>query len=607
MNAFYQFLLPDESRTAPHGSRLKLYPFSLILVGLWAAFIVLLVWWMETVVRRGPGMVGPDNHTLPWNMATLPGILLTVFSQAHVPITGIHLARAAVSALQYPGSSPNSWLELFWLADQEWLGPVGIIKATWKSIRSRSRASVTFILFATTSAVALITPVLMAQAYAKNNVDLRFGYNNLMIADVISFTRLRFVDGSVQRTMGLLSWLIDSVPAITTDLSIIYHPADAGFFSGELFITGSTSNGMIVPNLPGLFLNMSCSPVSSSDLDTSDLNMSWPSFCQSHIPQFSGLIPGQGLTGGAKDFDEFSLYLCNNQTGTTFPFIDRDQTQSRNVGYLYYTYTSFRDNNTRNTSGLIQCDSTLTTGIATVDGNTRNWHTYTNFSPQQFLDTGGTATVPLLDPLFATFNSFVAWPTADPRASVFEGIDLGPSVVPASDFADHVSERVRSNLQNGALTFTTALARLCRTSELHPVQLSASYALYTRNKTYATCAYLSLVAWAVLIGVITLRSWRRTFSSSLNSYVAAELVFRERHLLEGVSIGEADDNEALREARFVFPSGDAPIGEMAHTEMSKKTTIGFQDRPLLKNVGLAGASNNDSERSKGPLSLDCSG
>ncbi|KAL0565882.1 hypothetical protein V5O48_016136 [Marasmius crinis-equi] len=102
----------------------ELHPFSLILLAFWSAFTVGLLWLLQRAVTHGPRSARENDNFHPsLTLITLPTILLTVFTQAHVPVTAYHLARIAVSALQNPNTTPNSWAELFWLADQEWTVP----------------------------------------------------------------------------------------------------------------------------------------------------------------------------------------------------------------------------------------------------------------------------------------------------------------------------------------------------------------------------------------------------------------------------------------------------------------------------------------------------
>ncbi|KAL0569233.1 hypothetical protein V5O48_012733 [Marasmius crinis-equi] len=458
-------------------------------------------------------------------------------------------------------------MELFWIADQEWMGPIGIIKTTWKSIRYRMRTSLTFILFATTSAIALITPVLMTQAYKVDNVVVMYLDEGFIVSDAISFQRMIQIETSAQLNWGLQSLESDSSLATTIDHSVSYFPRSIqnDAIPSDLLIAGNVGNAT-VSSLPALHLNVSCSPTDSSGLDTRDLNTSWPSFCQSHIPSFNGSTPDPGRTGGTKDFSEFSLYLCNNRTSIISVPADT-VIQSRNMGYVYYTYTPLQFNITQNPrSGLIQCDSTFTAGYALVHGPN---HTYSDFEltrnvlrdlpgkPKEFS---------LLDPLFAAFVS-LGKPEIDLEYTLFRNVYSGV-LYPEEATSTAVSDQ----LQNAVIIFASALAQLSRERNTYSARVPVPAALYTRDKPYAICAYLLLAAWGLLVGALTAWSFRRTFSNSLNSYVAAELLSRERHLLEGVPIGEADDNEMLKGARFVFPSEGTGV-----TETSKETKFISQD------------------------------
>ncbi|KAL0570442.1 hypothetical protein V5O48_011519 [Marasmius crinis-equi] len=417
----------------------------------------------------------------------------------------------------------------------------------------------------------------MTQAYTTNGLSNMYFRGEILSLDAISFGKMQQLEASTQINLGLHSWQIDKSYATWFDTDILYSSqqrASDDARAVEKFVAANVGNAT-VNDLPGLQLNVSCSPASSLSLDTDNLNASWPSFCQSHIPQFSGLTPA-GRTGGTKNSSQFSLYLCNNKT-TAFPFTEENQTQSRNMGYLYYSYTSsVWDNKTQETNRTIQCNSTLTTGTTTGDGL---MHWYLEFSPQRLLN-GSSAKEPLLDPLFAVFSSLG-------RSEVDLNLDdllfQYGSYGSGQTFADIVSMSVVENLHDAATILTTAMARLSREDAFYRARVPVLVTVFSRNDSYAAGTYVLLGLWGVLIATITARSWRRSFSNSLNSYVAAELVFRERHLLEGVPIGEADENKVLRRARFVFPSG-----EMDDVEILKKKEVCLSGKAFVEGCGARG-------------------
>ncbi|KAL0574268.1 hypothetical protein V5O48_007676 [Marasmius crinis-equi] len=473
-------------------------------------------------------------------------------------------------------------MELFWLADQEWLGPVGIIKTTWKSIRSRTRASLTFTLFATISTIALITPVFMTQAYKVDNRLIWRREKEMFVPDDISSGVLEGIRGTQgQLTMGLQSWKTDRNVATNMNVSTFYFPRSGRkaypedtFLAGRAKFTNAT-----LPNLYGIRLRASCSAISSMDLDIGSLNTSWPAFCRSHIPQFHGHPPAR-RTGGARNAS--TLYLCNNQTNATYPFTAGDQSESRNIGYLYYNYTAFGKDETHGTSGLIQCNSSLTVGSATAHGFDL---TYTDFAPQSISyrpaknATGGLEIDYALDPLYAAFDS-LSRPEVD--LDLEDQLFRRPWTHPLGvdqEFSDYVAESVVDNLHNTFIIFTSAMARLGVAGSIRTADVPVNVTLYTRRNPYAAFAYMLLAAWAFLVGALTGWSYRRTFSNTLNSYVAAELIFRERYLLEGVPIGEVNDNEMLKATRFVFPEGsssrDVSLGK---TDKFKESKFVSQDK-----------------------------
>ncbi|KAL0563120.1 hypothetical protein V5O48_018956, partial [Marasmius crinis-equi] len=90
MTLSYQPVLTDPSLNKQDRLKARFYPSSLILLILWVIFTVILLWLLEEAVRLGPEDVDPLNHR---TLATLASTLRTLFTQAHVPITGMYLAR----------------------------------------------------------------------------------------------------------------------------------------------------------------------------------------------------------------------------------------------------------------------------------------------------------------------------------------------------------------------------------------------------------------------------------------------------------------------------------------------------------------------------------
>ena len=182
--------------------------FTTIIIIAWSVFIVVTLvtlelthhatWDYDRVAARKP---------LPWVFSVLPGVLRTIFDQVHGSITAMHFARLAVGSLDVPWASANTWMEVFWLADRRWSGPVGLTKAFWTLIsRKRKnlhgpRIAISFWFFAAISVTALVTPVALSRAYdlASSNVQRPIASAKVSMVDL---SILGGLTDSVQTTWG---------------------------------------------------------------------------------------------------------------------------------------------------------------------------------------------------------------------------------------------------------------------------------------------------------------------------------------------------------------------------------------------------------------------
>lgn len=129
----------------------------MIVVGIWITYIIATIIVLEKAAA-----------------SVLPGLMLTLFAQAHAAITAMHLARVGVSALQSSNTAHHSWAELFWLADQAWQGLVGVITTGIAMRKMKVRVSSMFVTFSFTCIlVAWVTPVILSRAYPVGIVDVR--------------------------------------------------------------------------------------------------------------------------------------------------------------------------------------------------------------------------------------------------------------------------------------------------------------------------------------------------------------------------------------------------------------------------------------------------
>ncbi|KAL0572125.1 hypothetical protein V5O48_009838 [Marasmius crinis-equi] len=544
----------------------QLHPFSLILLILWGSFTVGLLCLLEVAVTHGPRSAREDDNFHPsWTLITLPTILLTVFTQAHVPITAFHLARIAVSALENPKTTPNSWAELFWLADQEWTGPVGIVKTAFISIRSRTRASFNYILFATTCAVALVTPVLLSQAYQVRQV-LITGLNREIRLSAVSLSDMSYLGPEMLSAVGLASWEtgLSVTDMYNTSLFIPKEqPRDTTLHPQDFFFAGDIGNASAI--LPGLRLQGNCAPLDIRDpvFLSDDLTIQvdfFNKYARSHGTGLDDEAPTYQLWQNLTDFD----------ANLTLAIWDQIRPGSES-GILLYNYDGSATPSSIKMHGLIQCNSTVSTGTASISGVDR---TYTNFTRQNVTGQEG----PIDDPIFNFLNTFNHRPPAlnssdsmdFSNSPIFRGFGFDPgNTIHLPDPPSPLT--ISEGLWSGAAHYVAALATLYKKQD-QPFNASVprNVALYTRDTHYAVAAYVMFILWLTLLAVATAWGYRRSFSPSLNSYVAAELIYRERFLLEDVPIGAAGDNDRLK-APFK-PVGLCSDRELAQELKRRSTT-----------------------------------
>ncbi|KAL0572123.1 hypothetical protein V5O48_009836 [Marasmius crinis-equi] len=514
--------IPHTSKDGTGRIKQRLHPLSLILLILWAVFIVSLLCLLEVAVTHGPESAEEDNNFRPpWALITLPTILLTVFTQAHVPVTAFHLARIAVSALQNPNTTPNSWAELLWMADQEWTGPVGIVKTTFISIRSHTRASFTYILFATACAVALVTPVLLSQAYQVQQVLVTAGREIQLSA--FSFRGMFGNASASQLSVVLASWETGFSVTDMYNTSLFIpkgQPWDTALHPRDFFFASDIGNASVI--LPGLHFQGECAPLNVRDPIFSSDNLTtqiefFDKYCSDNLEHRDDNRYRKYQI--FQNFTSFGNNLTLAAQITLGP--SRQSVWSSDNAILLYSYARSASPSSIKIHGLIQCNSTLSAGTASVSGVDR---TYTNFTRRNVLD----YTMDYSNaPIFRTL-----------------GFDSGDTTLHLPDPPSPMT--ISEGLWNGAAHYVASAATLYQEDQRFNATIPRNVALYTRNMPYAVAAYVMLTLWLALLAGATAWGYRRTFSPSLNSYVAAELIYRERFLLEDVPIGAAGDNDRLK-------------------------------------------------------------
>lgn len=257
---------------------------STFIITSWALFIILTVFIHEVAYRASWNF---DDARLaidlPWIIRPgigIPTIMRTAFTQAHGPITAMHLARLAVNTLNLSWSSPKTWMEVFWLADRRWAGPVGLGKTGWTVASRRLRVSFGFILLAALNLVALVTPVVMTRTYSVTVGDAKRFFDRKV--PMIDLSTMAGLSRRVQLAVGNEIWskglpatamfprnIYSGTEIWSTGLPItemfpknIYSGTETSNFPHWLFLSGdSIGSGM---GLDGVFVAGNCKFMSST-------------------------------------------------------------------------------------------------------------------------------------------------------------------------------------------------------------------------------------------------------------------------------------------------------------------------------------------------------
>lgn len=529
---------PARAGSSYSGVPLGYYPLSLIIIILWVVFIGAEIYLLERSVALAPTVV-----KLPWyySIDGLPGIFLTIFSQGHAPVTAMHFGRLAVSGLRYRSSSPNTWMELFWLTDGNWSGPVGIVTTTWATMRHGLRVSFAFVMFSALTLVALVTPIVLNRAYPIQtiDVDLPTTFN----PSTLSPFRLGSIDAYAEIGAGSGAWATNQ-SAIELFNATSYTPAgrarnensDDFFFAGDVQGFDTT--------LPGLRIQGGCHAIGHSDIDTDG----FADLCHTTYPSFT-YVPTSVMIGGnsialnvsfCSDSEVFSQFVTPSKTSAMVWFNNTAEPDGIIVGDIV--------------RGVVRCDTVFTSGDATVYG--RNL-TYDHFVPNNTLYNDTQAGEPLVDPMSSALYHLSQADGANSNVLQAQYINLmAYSQTGNFKYISPSLDEFAQVMWRGAVHMTARLAILSRdTTTEYPAVMHTLVPARTRDNVYFLSTIGLLGVWLLGVVILTMWMWRGAFDDSLSGYVSARL-WADRWNLTGGRQRGSDDEQALLDP-FIMEGHDS--------------------------------------------------
>ena len=514
------------------------HPSTLFVTMIWIGYISGMLFLLERAAENAT-KVYPQEWWLDW----VPSVLLTGFAQGHVAITAMHLARLAVSALQNPSTSPNSWAELFWLADRNWQGPVGLGATVYgKAKLGGISLSSTFILFTVTCLFALPTPIVISRAYPLRTVEVMqrtnialstFAPSEMPNFDV--FTQLGTGSGAWATGLSVLDIYNSSV--FTPIGYNAVEQVDDFVFAGEV------SSYILV--LPVIRVSGGCEVMAGAEQAPAE-DVKLFEWCKDHVDDL-------------QYWDEFHLTGAWNTDVaagwcTNFNYNYSDwMNNAPSFDATAIIWVNATDTVTP-VSGLVQCNASFATGYAQVNGLDG---TYTAFTQQAYFDVSDIRQdIAFVHPLFAALydisQTFVGQGETytERAASVLRMMGYVPSYDAADGktrFKQPSLDEFAQQIWRGTAHMGAAVGLLARRAdEPHAAWEVRSVSGRKRDYRFILGALALLAGWLCMLLYCTSRMFRPTFGDNLDSYVAARLLADVPYLVREHCCGELSNNRNLQ-------------------------------------------------------------
>lgn len=535
-------LVGSDYHSKRKGVTLFVYPLALFVIILWVAFVSGLIWLLETSVSRAK-----TNFEQAWWITDLPTYLITVFAQGHIAITAMYLARLAISALQRPSTAPNSWAELFWLADRNWQGPFGLLACLIGRIRlGKVSLSTTFLLFSMTCMFAIPTPITLSKAYQIQTVSVETP--TTIRTNALDLEKMTTFSLSSQRSAGAGAWGM-GIPASQVYNATTYVAPTSDregvlndvVFAGQL---GDKDANMTAIRMTGGCKVMRPEP---STIALPNRPANWPAWCQKWDSKFHD---GDGWWSQMWNV-HLGVYWCS----------------SHNVSDLYWTpdpkaaaahavvWFNSTDGSTYE-NGFIECNSTFEIGTADLVGHNGTFRSFKALGPNS------TDAMPskafFAHPMNAALTELtLLWnASAEISAERYISILRMYGFESSSDLLDETFQwktptldEFANNIWGGVLHMGASVGALSRRAN-QTVRATEHRELpgRRRNERWALAAVGLLAGWAGMLLICTARMLRPTFGPSLDCYAAARLLVDVPNLVLDHGCGELAENRRLRES-----------------------------------------------------------
>ncbi|KAF8528812.1 hypothetical protein BU17DRAFT_79969 [Hysterangium stoloniferum] len=504
-NAQYRqvtLLLSSESPSKQQEWKGRLHPLSLIVLGVWICYIVATVFFLEMAIKNDPLHI-----EAVWRYDVLPGSMLTIFAQAHLPITIFHLARVGVSAIQRKNIAPRTQDELFLMTDRQWSGPLGFASVVKTMIRG-VHVSRIFFMFAFTCMVALVTPETFSRAYPVGLVHVTKPYT--VTPRAFSPQALPNVDQNTQIGFGLGSWAT-GLSIFDLYLLSVYIPDEIPADFTEFFFSGFVQH--IDIRLPGLRLQGTCTPFfdDASPAVEQDTTL-FPMFCNNTLPLVGDQAPAVNVFYGNANVTY--SYCTYPSVSTVFSGPDSNAT----------AYILLQTNNgTVETTGMVKCQSNFSIGTALLSGT--DW-TYTSFLKNITYDNPIQLANPLSAVLAGIANGSVVNHTFESGSTLVKQLGYNVTIVNGNTLnsTQPSLDTFANQIWFGVEHMTAGIGLLSSASDiLYDGRLHLPTFGRTRSNAFAIGLYALLASWLCGLIYLSFKGYRLSTESRLGSRFAIRL------------------------------------------------------------------------------------
>ncbi|KAF8525034.1 hypothetical protein BU17DRAFT_42096 [Hysterangium stoloniferum] len=430
--------------------------------------------------------------------------MLTFFSQFHLTITVLHLARVGASAMEREHTALPPSPEFTRMTDRKWADPDEfghIVKTMYKK---KTCPSLIFFVFTLTCTIALVTPETLSRAYPVALIEVK----NATTTNPFTFSpqALVNVDQETQIGLGLGSWATGQSVFETYYFSVYSPDVTSVGDPSDFFFAGFIEN---IVRLPGILLQGRCNPFSDDTSAAVEQDSTlFRTFCNDNLPPLQDQVMDQNVLYG--DANITYSYCTYPQVSTVFFGPDSNAT----------AYIFFQTVNTT-TTGMVKCRSSFTLGDATLSGDVG---TYTDFQRNDTYD--NSVQVRIADPLSAVLAGIANGSVVNTHPFESESIlvkQLGYKVIFNNgnmlNFSQPSLDELASRIWLGVEHMTAGIGSLSSTSNsFFPSTLPSSGRI--RSNAFAIGLYALLGLWLCGLILVSIMEYRPSINSQLGSRIA---------------------------------------------------------------------------------------